>query len=354
MSSYGMSFAHRKSRWMEGQGPSQDVVISSRIRLARNLKDYPFPPMMTEDKAREVLNLGCEISEALNHEGSAEYSWYPLEKLDSMERQVLIEKHLISPQLLRSAAISGVIISRDEAVSIMVNEEDHFRIQCLFSGMDLEAAWSLADRLDSDIAGHVTYAFDDEFGYLTTCPTNLGTGLRGSVMTHLPGLVLTEQLSRIVSGLSKVGAVVRGLYGEGSQAEGSLYQISNHVTLGHSESEIVDNLNSIVSEVVRRERSAREALLNRNRVKLEDRVYRAYGILTNARSIAASEAIELLSLVRLGVVLGILTHIPIAVFPELIVGTRRASIQQKAGAHLDSDQRDLQRANLIRKRLLAE
>lgn len=345
-------FARQLSCWMKGGGTASDIVVSSRLRLARNLDDVPFPPSMGRDDAMQVLEQAEAAAEYLQSATGDRYRLYRLRELSERDRGVLVEKHLISPQIVNSAALSGVILREDEAVSVMVNEEDHLRIQCLFPGLNLDAAWALADEVDDFISEVVRYGFDERLGYLTTCPTNLGTGMRASVMLHLPGLVITEKLDAVISGITKVGAVVRGLYGEGSDAQGNLFQMSNRVTLGQSEQQITENLVAVVNEVVQRERSAREAALNRDRHKLEDRIYRAYGLLTNAKMMSSEEAMKHLSLVRLGVDLNVMSHVPADVFQELIIRMRPSFIQSEAGESLTADERDMRRATLFRTRLL--
>src|SRR5690606_556007 len=241
----------------------------------------------------------------------------------------------------------------DETVSIMVNEEDHLRIQVLMPGLQLEEAWRLADAADDALSRVLNFAYSDDQGYLTTCPTNLGTGMRVSVMMHLPGLVLSDQAGRLLGTLPKLGAVVRGMYGEGSEAKGNLFQISNQVTLGQTERDLTENLSSIARQLVERERSARERLYREMRGQLEDRVCRAYGILTNARLISSDEALRLLSDLRLGVDLNILPHVSPQVFSDLVVATRVGFLQKAAARQLAPEERDQRRATLIRQRLQA-
>ena len=349
--SEGSPFAQQLSCWMKGGGNASDIVVSSRLRLARNLADVPFPPNMGRDDAEHVLEQAAAVAEHLERTMGKEYRLFRLKDLSELDCGVLVEKHLLSPQIVNSAALSGVILREDEAVSVMVNEEDHLRTQCLFPSLNLKAAWELADEVDDTMSEVVRYGFDERLGYLTTCPTNLGTGMRASVMLHLPGLVMTEKLDAVISGITKVGAVVRGLYGEGSDAQGNLFQMSNRVTLGQSEQQIADNLVAVVNEVVQRERSAREAALNHDRHKLEDRIYRAYGLLTNAKMMSSEEAMKLLSLVRLGVDLNIMSHVSPDAFQELIIRMRPSFIQSEAGESLASEERDIRRAALLRRRL---
>lgn len=345
-------FTRRLSSWMKGEGASSDIVISSRVRLARNLDSAPFPPEMGREDALGVLHLAERATEHLVRSTGEDWDFYRLGDMDDLDRWVLVEKHLISPQLVKSSALSGLTLRRDEAVSIMVNEEDHLRIQCLFPGLNLQDAWRLGDAVDDVLSDVVSYGFDDKLGYLTTCPTNVGTGMRISVMVHLPGLVMTEHLESVISGLAKVGAVVRGLYGEGSEAQGNLFQISNRLTLGLDEEEIIENLGAVVNEVVQRERSAREVVYDRDRRRLEDRVCRAYGILTNARLMTSEEAMGLLSLLRLGIDLQLISGLSAGVFQELMIRMRPSLIQSESGGAMDAGERDQRRATLMRDVLL--
>lgn len=339
-----------RSKWMEAAGPSGDIVLSSRIRLARNLRDFPFPSRLGADGATAVINEARQVVPKLNEGSNRHYELYRLSELNALDRQVLVEKHLISPLLAKNEH-GAIILSSDEAVSIMINEEDHIRIQCLMPGLQLDGAWELADNVDNTMGQVSEYAYSDRRGFLTTCPTNLGTGLRASVMMHLPGLVHSQQLGRVLSALSKVGVVVRGLYGEGTQAQGNIFQVSNQVTLGQTEADIIENLTSVARQLIERERSAREWLVRQWKDHLEDRVCRAYGILTNARVITSEEALRLLSDLRLGIDQKIIPHVSPQVFNDLIVATRAGFLQKIAGQQLSAAQRDRRRATLIRQRL---
>lgn len=345
-------FSTTVSRWMTTEGNVDDVVVSTRLRLARNLSDHPFPPSATLEAQKRVLELVKDGVEEISRDSGNNLTLYPLEEIEPLDRWILVEKHLVSPHLVQKGGSSGVILDSDETTSVMVNEEDHLRIQCLLPGFDLEGAWGKADGMDDLVSSVVDYAFHSRYGYLTACPTNVGTGLRGSVMAHLPGLVLTGGMEPLMSGLSKVGAVVRGVYGEGSDAEGNLFQISNRVSLGSSEGEILENLGAVARELISRERSARESLLAGDRYEMEDRIYRSYGVLTNARKISSEEALNLLSMVRLGADLNILAGNVRDTFSELIVRIRRASLQRIVGEELGPEQRDVRRASLIRRRLI--
>jgi len=245
----------------------------------------------------------------------------------------------------------AVILSENESISIMVNEEDHIRIQCLFPGFQLQEAWQLASRIDDIFETHLDYAFDEKYGYLTSCPTNVGTGIRASVMMHLPALVLTQQINRILSAITQVGLAVRGIYGEGSEATGNLFQISNQITLGQSEDEIIDNLYGVAKQIIEHEKAARQKLLQESRIRIVDRVMRSYGILSNAAILDSKEAAQRLSDVRLGIDLGLISDVSGNVMNELMVMMQPGFLQQYSGEKLSADERDIRRAELIRERL---
>ncbi len=342
--------AEASSRWTQGTGPSGDIVISSRVRLARNLTAFPFPNRMNDEQGSEILKL-VESGLSTIPSQLGEFELYLPSRWSSLQRQVLVERHLISPALAGAAEHSALVLSQTGEVSIMINEEDHLRLQCLLPGLQLSEAWERADAVDDALDRQLDFAFDEEWGYLTTCPTNVGTGLRASVMMHLPGLVLTDQHERVFSVLSKVGLVVRGLYGEGSKSEGNLFQVSNQVTLGRSEEDIISNLEELCRRIMSEERSARERILNRRRHELEDKVGRAYGILTNARSMSSQEAMRLLSVLRLGVDLNLISHVEPDFFNSLLIAVKPASLQMKYGSQMGPEERDRKRADLIRQRI---
>ncbi len=342
--------SRKTSRWMEGNAPYDDVVISSRIRLARNIEGFPFPVVINENKAKEVLDSVQQVFDGgiKNHEN---YTFLRMPEITPLERFVLVEKHLISPQHAENPTGKGVIISQDQALSIMVNEEDHVRIQCILPGLNLSEAWSTASKTDDFIEGSIDIAFGEKTGYLTACPTNVGTGLRASAMVHLPALVMTNQVNRVLGMLPQLGLAVRGMYGEGSEAFGNLFQVSNQVTLGKTEEDIITNLSAVLQQIVEKEQEARQALLSEAKEQLEDRVWRAYGILTNARLITGQQALTLLSDARLGLDLGILNHNKPEIYNQLIVGTSPAHLQYFAGHEMGSTERDKVRAETIRLRL---
>ncbi|SHE82299.1 protein arginine kinase [Desulforamulus putei] len=340
------------SKWLDASGPESDVVISSRVRLARNLAGYPFPHLLGHENADKIL---YAVQSAINRDGIketiGELELCRMTELSPTERQILVEKHLISPDLLEQPEKRGVVLRNDEVISIMVNEEDHLRIQCLLPGLQLKECWDLANAVDDGLEQTLDFAFTEELGYLTSCPTNVGTGLRASVMLHLPALVMTQQINAVLLSLSKLGLTVRGLYGEGTQATGNLFQVSNQVTLGLTEEEIIDNLIMVAMQLVTQERAARRALYREQQHQIEDRVWRAYGLLKYARAMTSNDAMTLLSDLRLGVDMGIIPDIPAGLIMELIVMTRPAFLNKLKGTELNPYQRDLYRATLIRERL---
>jgi len=345
---------HAVSSWMNDEGPHADIVLSSRIRLARNLEEYKFPTLFTGEEALKIVH---EVGEALKHYPGMKNN--PLElllmnELQPLQRRVLVEKHLISPLLAEGANYGAAFLSENEDISIMINEEDHIRIQCLASGLQLKETLVKANEIDDVIEEKVQYAFDEKIGYLTSCPTNVGTGLRASVMVHLPALVMTHQMNQIVPAINQLGLVVRGIYGEGSQSEGNLFQISNQLTLGKSEEEIVDDLISVVFQIIDQERSAREALVKTNKIQLEDKIFRSYGVLATSRIIESKEAAQCLSDVRLGIDLGYINNISKRILNELMIMTQPGFLQQVAGTPLRPEERDVRRAALIREKLRLE
>lgn len=339
------------SEWMSRQGKESDIVMSSRVRIARNVLHQPFPMLATNTQSEEVLE---QLQEVLSDEQlQARGQLYPilLADLDELDKRVLVEKHLISPNLANDSRNGAVFISEDESLSIMVNEEDHLRIQCLYPGLQVQEAWEKATAIDDIFESHVDYAFDDRRGYLTSCPTNVGTGLRASVMMHLPALVLTQQIGRILSAVSQVGLTVRGIYGEGSETMGNLFQISNQITLGQSEAEIIENLYGVVLQIIQHEKTAREKLIGESRLRMMDRVMRSYGILSQAYIIDSKEAAQRLSDVRLGVDLGLIEGVSAQALNELNVLTQPGFLQKKFSNSMSPGERDMYRAKLIRERM---
>ncbi len=341
------------TKWMEGKGPYASIVISSRVRLARNLVDYPFPHLQNKETGKKVAFLvrdAVRDPQFRQKVGGVDFVF--LNELSPLDRMVLVEKHLISPQHAADEGPErGLALSDDEAVSIMVNEEDHLRIQVLHPALQLEEAWELASSVDDALESRLEYAFDERYGYLTCCPTNVGTGLRASVMVHLPAVAMTNQANRLFTALSKLGFVVRGLYGEGTEARGNLFQVSNQITLGPSEEEIIGNLASVCRQIIEQEEMAREKLRRDALTQLEDMVFRSYGILSNAYIISSEEAMVHLSNVRLGLDMGLLRNVNIRKLNELLVEIRPAFLQKLAGEEIDAFRRDFKRAEIIRNAL---
>ncbi|HWL11150.1 MAG TPA: protein arginine kinase [Planctomicrobium sp.] len=335
--------------WLRGTGPESDVVVSSRIRLARNVSGYPFPPRAEEPVRNEINNILREQISELS--AGPPLSYVPVDDLIKVDRQFLVERQLISREHAESQGPRGACIGRQETVSLMINEEDHLRMQVLRSGYALDECWSEINAIDDELEQRMSFAFSDEFGYLTSCPTNAGTGMRVSVMLHLPALVMTKEIQKVFQAMHKMSLAVRGLYGEGSQAMGDFYQISNQVTLGKSEDTIIQNVKRVIPDVLSYERKARQALVKEDRQRLHDQVSRAMGILTSARQISSEETMELLSSVRMGINLGLVDDIQIATVNELCIQTQPAHLQKLRGESLESSERNAVRASLIRERL---
>ncbi len=333
-----------------GRRPESDVVLTSRIRLARNSNDHPFPTKLNINQAHKVVDAYKDAILKSGKPLSKELRFFDTTKMDSLEKACFVEKHLISPEFASKKEVTGFIVSKDETISIMINEEDHLRIQTIFPGLQLDKSWQVCNRIDNLIEEKIDYAYSEELGYLTCCPTNVGTGMRASVMVHLPALTISGHLNTVLDAVTKLGITVRGLYGEGSEIIGNIYQFSNQVSLGQSEEEIITNITVIANRIIEQEKIARKKLLN-SRVQLEDRLFRSYGIFSNARILTSSECMKLLSDVRLGVDLGIIRDISIEVIDELIVATQPANLQKTFGGTMNPNDRDIKRAELIRTRL---
>jgi len=338
------------SSWTKKEGPHGDIVLGTRVRLARNSKDVPFPGASSKEQLQSVLDQARSFPDVLKDEGS--FVFYDMAEMDALDRDMLVEKHLISPNHARHTFHRGVILRSDEDISIMVNEEDHLRIQVLFPGLQLQQAWKHASRVDDCLESKFGYAFDKERGYLTACPTNVGTGMRASVMLHLPALARVNRLREVLGTVSQFGLVVRGLYGEGSESYGNIYQLSNQVTLGHREEEMIEHLERVTKQIIQSERQAREYLSQpERRLAVEDTVYRAFGILSFARILSTEEAMQLLSDVRLGMDLGFIHHLDKEILKELMVMIRAAHLQKIMGQNLPPEERDKLRASLVREKL---
>ena len=334
------------AKWYEKAGSCGDVVVSTRVRLARNLKQYPFPARASASQREAVER---QVKDALlsgNSILSKEFRFIPLENTTQEEAVSLVERHIVSPEFIADRRGKAVLISADESISIMVNEEDHLRIQVLREGFSLKEAAETADRIDTLLSENLDFAFDPELGYLTQCPTNLGTGLRASVMLHLPGLTESGAMPRIASNLSKLGLTIRGTYGEGSKSIAALYQLSNQITLGLSENEAIENLRSITVQLMEEERKARAQISEE--IAWQDKIDRAAGVLKSARVLSSSEFMELLSYIRLGLSTGVLQGVTTQELNALMVNAQPATLMARAGKQLDETQRDVLRADMAR------
>lgn len=334
--------------WLDIEHDSQ-VVVSSRIRLARNLQKSAFPGWAgVEECERLWRELRAMLSELPSLSPAESVG---MEELDEIEKAILFERHLISHDQAEKARGSGLVFRKDEGISVMVNEEDHLRLQAMHPGFDLHSTWEAIDRMDSEIDRQVGYAFSPRLGYLTACPTNVGTGMRASVMLHLPGLGLMNEIGPIMKGMTKIGLAVRGLGGEGTEATGNMYQISNQMTLGEDERTIIGNLEQIVTEIIEHEKNARARLMEKKELVVRDHVGRAYGILSNAHILSSKEALDLLSGLRLGVDLGIVRSVARRTVDELMLVTQPGHLQKLEARALKPKDRDRVRAEEVRKRL---
>lgn len=340
--------------WLNATGPAADVVLSTRVRLARNLRGYRFGVHARDADRDAVLRLAREAAEQvpLLRDGTA----FSLSRMSDTARRMLLERHLVSRELIGDGGVgppshAALFLGSESTLGLLVNEEDHLRLQALVGGFRLNEAWECVNQLDDALAERLTYAFDQEFGFLTSCPTNVGTGLRASVLLHLPGLVLTQEITKVLQGLAQVGLTFRGLYGEGSEVVGNFFQISNQTTLGRSEEDLIDHLHQTVQRVLHFEQQARAVLLRDAPGVLEDKVWRAYGLLRYARSLSFEEAMNLLSGVRLGVSLKLLPEPSVWTQNRLMLFAQTAHVDQMAGKSLSSAEADVFRAEYVRRAL---
>lgn len=331
--------------WYKNKGNEGDIVLSTRVRLARNLDDFPFPIRLD---AREKENVSQIVNGVLSDYDSKKLSFISMSSLSSAEAVSLAEKHLISPEFAYDTAGRALILSEDEDVSIMLCEEDHIRIQVVLPGLSLEEAFDEADRIDSVIESKLNYAFDEKIGYLTQCPTNLGTGMRASVMLHLPALGKKGAMRRLSSTVAKLGLTLRGSYGEGSEIAGDIYQLSNQVTLGISEKSALQNLTSITMQIVSQEKQARASLIKDE--DFIDKIYRSWGILRSAYKLTSQELTNLISYVRLGACEGII-DVPTQELTRLFIELQPATLNVQTGKSLSQNERDVLRAEKVRQTL---
>ena len=335
--------------WLRGEGPHHQIVISSRVRLARNLRNRAFPGWAKKAERSSILDLIRPRVEELS-EMQDSFS-EGLQDLSALEKQVLVERHLISREHAAKGVGSAVVMNRRQTLSIMINEEDHLRMQSIRSGLQLKQAFKLVDKIDSALENKLEFAYDQHLGYLTACPTNVGTGMRASAMLHLPGLVLSELINQVIQAVSKIGLAVRGLYGEGTEAMGNLFQISNQTTLGEKEDEIINRLSKVIETIIEKEHDARQVLLQKKSNTLSDQIGRAYGVLTYAHAMASKEALNLLSIIKLGVDLGAFPEDRCLPIDELFIDTQPAHLQKSSQQKLNAEERDHLRAEIIRERL---
>ncbi|MCQ4924465.1 protein arginine kinase [Tissierella carlieri] len=336
------------AKWLDSEGKEEDVVVSTRLRIARNMANYKFPDFMTMDESEYVTE---EVLGVMKNKEDI-YRFYRIKDLSELESSVLVEEHLISPNLAQNTRNGSFLLRDDEKATIMINEEDHIRIQVLLYGLNIEEGWRICSSIDDSLEGNIEYAFHEKFGYLTSCPTNVGTGLRASVMVHLPCLAMTGHLNTIIDGLSKIGLTARGLYGEGSKALGHLFQISNQTTLGEKEEDIIKKLNKVILQIVSRERSTRAYMMDKRSLELEDKVFRSLGILNYSRLISSAEAMAHLSNVKLGCDMGIIKGMNPKDIVKLMIDIQPASIQMNLYRDMLKDERDMYRAQIIRNNLI--
>ncbi|MBU6301978.1 MAG: protein arginine kinase [Verrucomicrobia bacterium] len=341
---------HRNpAEWMVQSGPHGDIVVTSRVRLARNVEGLAFPGWTRKNDRAAVLQGLRPVIEALPEMAGA-FS-RELKDLDALRKQLLVERHLISREHAAKSAGSAAIMNPRQTISIMINEEDHLRMQAILPGLQLHEAWAVIDGVDSGVEKSVNYAFNAEWGYLTACPTNLGTGMRASAMLHLPGLVLGDQMNEVVRAVNKIGLAVRGLYGEGSEAFANLFQMSNQSTLGESEQDIIARLEKVILHVVEQEKNARQRLVSQKPHVLDDQICRAWAILNHARVLGSKEALNLLSMLRLGIDLGYFPGEARNLTDTLMMEIQPAHLQTLISRRMDGDERDRQRAEILRRRL---
>jgi protein arginine kinase len=339
------------SPWLDAAGGHSESVVSSRVRLARNISGIPFAHRATPKDLEGSLAMARQAIEASATLVTG--TFMVMSELDDLDRQFLVERHLVSQEHAEKSPTRAVAVGDNEIVSVMVNEEDHLRLQAIQSGFQVTDAWRLLERLDHELDEHLPYAFSCEWGYLSACPTNTGTGLRASMLVHLPALVLTGQINKVLHGISQMGLAVRGFYGEGSDVMGNLFQVSNRTALGISELDIIQSLEKVVRQVLDYEAQARQILLRDAHSQIEDKVWRAYGILKYCRKVTSQEVMSLSSAVRLGKSLGVIESISSAGLNNLLLMSQPAHLQKRFDKEMDPAERDIVRADMVRK-ILAE
>lgn len=345
--------AQSSGEWMRGTGPESDIVISSRIRLARNLADFPFIRRCSDEDRISIERTVRARMESLDDWDNIRY--IDIEELSEIDRQFLVERQLISREIAEADGSRAVAVDPTERYSVMINEEDHLRIQVMNSGLDLTNAWKQINSLDDKLEAAILYAFHPKYGYLTACPTNVGTGLRVSVMLHLPALVITRQIEKVFRSMQRINVTVRGLYGEGSQYTGDFYQVSNQITLGHSEEKLLELIgDEVVPRIIEYERKARSFLIDQSQKDLHDDVSRALGILSTAKKISSEETMHYLSKVRMGVNLGLIDDVKVGTINKLFIHTQPAHLQKLHGRMLGSSDRNIERATYLQRHLTGQ
>jgi len=341
--------AKRTAAWLSGKGEESQVVLSTRVRLARNVAGCRYPTTADSETRQRIISYFDSVVTRAPLLTKAQY--YKASDIEELDRNFLIERHLISPVFLNGDMYKALLIGSEERVSVMVNEEDHLRIQSLAAGLDPHGALDLAMKYETEIGRHLEYDYDKDFGYLTACPTNAGTGMRASVLIHLPGLVLTREIDKVISHITRSGTMVRGFYGEGSDVLGNLFQVSNQNTLGVSEIDILNHIARVAREVIDEEAAARARLTDEAADMIEDKIWRAYGILKHARVLTSDEVMNLLSAVRLGHAMKIIDILDIALINEILLLSQPAHLQKYFGSEMEPNKRDFVRAQMVREKL---
>lgn len=335
------------TKWLETPGLDEDIVVSTRIRVARNIEKYRFPNLINDIEAEGITQ---DIIAALS-DMETDYSFYRNTDLSEVERNVFVEKHLISPNLSGAIENGSFFLRKDEKATVMINEEDHIRIQVLLPGLNIEEGWKLCSKLDDELEKTIKYAYHEKFGYLTSCPTNVGTGLRASVMLHLPGLSMSGQINNVMEGLRNIGLTVRGLYGEGSKALGNLFQISNQTSIGEREEDVIEKMNKVILQLITRERKTRKYIVDKKGIEIEDKIFRSLGILNYSRVISTLEAMNHLSNVKLGADMGIIKGIKSKDITRLMLDIQPAIIQIDQDEDINNRQIDILRGEKLRIKL---
>lgn len=341
--------AKKPAVWLSGEGSDSQVVLSSRVRLARNIADSPFPSRADTDKRESILSF---VKNAVGKsESLCRGTFVDCKELDDLDRSFLVERHLASVEFTRCRDSCALFIGEKENTSLMINEEDHLRVQALSSGLEIRKAFEMADQMDEDLSGSLEFAFNPTFGYLTACPTNTGTGMRASVLIHLPGLALTREIEKVISQINRLGLVVRGFYGEGSDVWGNLFQVSNQTTLGRSEEDIVESLERVTRQIIEYEENARKRLFSEAEDQIEDKIWRAFGILKYARTLTSEEVLNMLSAIRLGIGTGIVKSLSLPQVNEILALSQPAHLQKYFKKRMEPGERDRVRAELVRSKL---